>query len=183
MTLLLVILGLACAAALWVASTTLLFFLYESRNTSHMEQLAELGYSNTDIIRRILGFGFLSEIGIYLQILTTPLTTWCWSPARGKASYDDGETPVLLVHGLYGNASNWLCFRWALRRQGLRHVYAYSYSSFGPDYFALMEKLDRMVDATREKHGGRPVFLVGHSLGGLIIRGYMSSGAAVENGA
>lgn len=184
MTILIVIVGLASVAALWVASTTLLFFLYESRNTGHMERLAELGHTSFDVIRRILGFGFLSEVGIYLQTLTTPVTAWSWSPTRRRQPKDDDgdHVPVLLVHGLYGNASNWLMFRYRLRRLGLRHVYAYSYSSFGPDYFTLMDKLDRMVDAARKKHGGRPVFLVGHSLGGLLIRGYASSSMAQENG-
>lgn len=182
MTTLLIILGLACIAAFWVTSTTLLFFLYESRNTGHMKRLAELGHTSSDVIRRILGFGFPSELGIYLQFLTTPVTAWSWSPSRNRHTDDeDQQRPVLLVHGLFGNASNWLLFRHRLKRLGLRHVYAYSYSSFGPDYFTLMEKLDRMVDATREKHDGRPVFLVGHSLGGLLIRGYASSGMAVEN--
>ncbi|TVM35028.1 hypothetical protein DQK91_06400 [Oceanidesulfovibrio marinus] len=183
MTTLFIILLIACAAGFWVAATTLLFFLYESRNSGYAETLAGLGYSSSAIIRRILGFGFLSEIGIYLQTLTTPVTGWIWSPKRrGNSDEDNGDVPVLLVHGLYGNASNWLAFRWKLKRSGVRHVYAYSYNSFGPDYFALLEKLDRMVDATRARHGGRPVFLVGHSLGGLLIRGYASSGMAVENG-
>ncbi|HEX4884134.1 MAG TPA: alpha/beta fold hydrolase [Casimicrobiaceae bacterium] len=83
------------------------------------------------------------------------------------------DVPILLVHGVLCNAGVWNALvRW-LRERGVGPVYTVSY---GPplasiDAFAgqVARKIDDILDAT----GGRKVVLVGHSMGGLVIRAYL----------
>ncbi|MBI5520087.1 MAG: alpha/beta fold hydrolase [Desulfovibrio sp.] len=78
--------------------------------------------------------------------------------------------PVILVHGLYHNPAAWFVLRRRLRRAGYADVRCYGYASFFRFFEDIAGGLARMVlEAARNAPGGR-VALVGHSLGGLVIR-------------
>ncbi|MHC1701552.1 MAG: esterase/lipase family protein [Humidesulfovibrio sp.] len=81
-----------------------------------------------------------------------------------------GLPPVLLVHGLYHNASAWFLFRRRLRRAGFDAVRSYAYASFFKPYAAIAEGLAQAVLRVAEASPTGTVLLVGHSLGGLLIR-------------
>ncbi len=98
-------------------------------------------------------------------ILPSHVLWWCLKPE----SVGDG-TPVVLVHGLYHNASAWLVMRRRLKKAGYGNLHTYQYNSFTKDFDTavdgLAEKLDQLL-------GTRPdgkVVLIGHSLGGLVCR-------------
>lgn len=78
--------------------------------------------------------------------------------------------PVLLVHGVYHNPSAWILYRAWLKRAGFSNVYAFGYSSFGKTFEDILEELDAMVEEISNAFTGRPVILIGHSLGGLLSR-------------
>jgi triacylglycerol lipase len=80
------------------------------------------------------------------------------------------QPPVLLVHGLYHNPSAWFAFRRQLKAGGFTSVLSYGYSSFGPHFSVIAAGLaDEIRAAAKGSPSGR-VQLVGHSLGGLVIR-------------
>lgn len=78
--------------------------------------------------------------------------------------------PVLLVHGLYHNRAAWLLFRRRLARAGLPSVRSYSYPSFGRSFADIAAGLAQEILAASQASPDGRVQLVGHSLGGLLIR-------------
>ena len=78
-------------------------------------------------------------------------------------------TPVVLVHGLLGDPTNFLWLRRHLAMRGIRNFAAFSY---GPrfDYQRLACRLGELVDAVCVTTGASELDVVGHSLGGLVAR-------------
>lgn len=99
------------------------------------------------------------------------LLTRCWSPGR------NAKASVLLVHGLcehsgrYADlAAHLCCAGYAVRAFDLRG-HGRSEGRRGDTRFApTLDDLDRLLDEERGR--GCPVFLYGHSLGGLIVLAY-----------
>jgi len=77
--------------------------------------------------------------------------------------------PVVFVHGLLGDRTNFLPMRTYLTSVGIRSFATFSY---GPriDHHRLADELGRAIDGIRDATGARQVDLVGHSLGGLVAR-------------
>ena len=78
-------------------------------------------------------------------------------------------TPVVLVHGLFGDPTNFLLLRRYLAARGIRNFTAFSYPP-RLDYQRLATRLGDLVDAICLATGAPEVDLIGHSLGGLIAR-------------
>jgi len=88
----------------------------------------------------------------------------CGKPSAGNVP------PVILVHGLYHNPAAWFVLRRRLLRAGFTDVRFYGYASFGREFTDIAADLAKMMlEAAQNEPGGR-VALVGHSLGGLVIR-------------
>ncbi len=93
---------------------------------------------------------------------------------RGK-NKDGGELPpVLLIHGLYHNRSGWMYFQRHLRRAGFNKIHALGYASRNAAVKSLTEKVDAAVNELERRHPGQKPLLVGHSLGGLLIRNWLA---------
>lgn len=88
-------------------------------------------------------------------------------PAKTPAS---GPPPVILVHGLYHNPAAWFVLRRRLLRAGFTNVRCYGYASFGREFTDIAAGLAKMMLETAQNAPGGRVALVGHSLGGLVIR-------------
>jgi triacylglycerol lipase len=135
--------------------------------------------ASTQVVKRRMMLwvlkGILSGLfGIAPLFLFFPLGFWkgMWRPKPGMKS---SLPPVILIHGLYHNASAWIMYRWVLRKAGFSHIYAFSYDSWRPTFQELLEKLDELVEeAILNSPDGR-VILIGHSLGGLLCRAYVES--------
>ncbi len=78
-------------------------------------------------------------------------------------------TPVVLVHGLFGDPTNFLLLRRYLATRGMRNFAAFSYPP-RLDYQRLARRLGDLIDAVCLATGAPEVDLVGHSWGGLIAR-------------
>ena len=87
---------------------------------------------------------------------------------------DDGLPPVLLVHGLYHNPSGWMYLRRHLQKAGFRDIRTLKYSSWKTDIAAITAKLDAAVRDIENSRPGKKPLLVGHSLGGLLIRNWLA---------
>jgi pimeloyl-ACP methyl ester carboxylesterase len=78
-------------------------------------------------------------------------------------------TPVVLVHGLLGDPTNFLLLRSYLAARGLRNFASFSYSP-RLDYQRLARHLGRAIEEIRLATGAQEVDVIGHSLGGLVGR-------------
>ena len=78
-------------------------------------------------------------------------------------------TPVVLVHGFLGDATNFLLMRSYLAAQGMWNFASFSYLP-RLDYQRLACQLGRAIEDLCLATGAREVDVIGHSLGGLVGR-------------
>lgn len=83
------------------------------------------------------------------------------------------STPVILVHGYAHNRSGWMPVRRHLRKEGYGTVVAFNYNAFRHGIPEIATKLSLKVDEVKKATGAKKVHLVGHSLGGVVIRFYV----------
>lgn len=86
----------------------------------------------------------------------------------------DDLPPVLLVHGLYHTASGWMFLRSRLDKAGFRKIHTFGYSSRKTDIAAITAGLDAAVADVERRYPGKKPLLVGHSLGGLVLRNWLA---------
>jgi len=173
MTLIAVILILICT----VTSLTYAFFWVEIAGSPYRMRLQEI--SRGRVGRLLLGAMLSSVLSMLMVVVCFPLQFWkgLWHPYQ---RFRGESAPVFLVHGLYHNASAWILYRWWLKRAGFTNIYCWSYNSFGPSFDQIRKDYQVWVDTIMdEHHPGQKAIMMGHSLGGLIIRAYLGgSGAA-----
>lgn len=108
---------------------------------------------------------------------------------RGKGEHGDGRyalapgarrgsrtrpgIPVVFVHGLADRSSVFGRLRGGLQECGAGPFFAAEYNAYLPDIRSAARSLGERVEQVRERTGGRPVCVIGHSLGGLIARYYV----------
>jgi triacylglycerol lipase len=90
--------------------------------------------------------------------------------ATGDACHD---TPVVLVHGYGHNRSGWFVLENALRRGGFHRITTLNYNPLRQDVAATAGRLKEHVDLVRSVSGADRVHVVGHSLGGIVLRWYV----------
>jgi len=83
------------------------------------------------------------------------------------------DTPVVLVHGYGHNRSGWMVVQHHLRRAGFTSVHTVNYSPVGHDVPELAAQLAERIDLIRTITGHDRVHVVGHSLGGVLLRWYV----------
>jgi pimeloyl-ACP methyl ester carboxylesterase len=170
----LTILAAGLAVLLFLSALTgALGWVENRRSGDSQRQRALLGGNVAPALART----FLNSVwSLWLTALSLPLG---WlplgpfaqrrRPGPGKPSAG-GPPPVILVHGLYHNSAAWFVLRRRLLRAGFTDVSCYGYASFGRGFADIAAGLAEMLlEAARNAPGGR-VALVGHSLGGLVIR-------------
>jgi triacylglycerol esterase/lipase EstA (alpha/beta hydrolase family) len=81
--------------------------------------------------------------------------------------------PILLVHGIGDNRSAFSILRRTLRRKGYGRITTVNYSPFTSDIRKAAANLARHVERICQQTGYEQVFVVGHSLGGIIARYYV----------
>lgn len=104
----------------------------------------------------------------YITVLSMLFGFW---PQRQKAEIQ-GETPVLLLHGLFNNRASWFWLRLALRRNGFHNIVTMNLSSWHTEE-RLTELVAKKVDELRHGLGVEKVHLIGHSMGGIIARNFI----------
>ena len=83
-------------------------------------------------------------------------------------------TPILLVHGMADNRSIFSVLRLGLRRRGFGRVLSMNYSPFTTDVREAAARLAEEVELLVAETGYERIHVVGHSLGGLIARYYVT---------
>ncbi len=140
-------------------------FWYETANTNPDLVKKRFTVKNLWLVASLI----FSEL--FYDLLT--LTTIPFGLFRKKdAAVTRGETPVLLLHGLFVNKASWFWFKHCLRRQGFSNVVTMNLSSWHNEE-VLTELVAKKVDELRHKTGVNQVHIVGHSMGGMIARNYV----------
>ena len=83
-------------------------------------------------------------------------------------------TPILLVHGIVSNRSIFTLLRRGLTRRGFSNIFAMNYLTVATDVRAAAGGLAQEVERIVEETGFERIHIIGHSLGGLIARYYVT---------
>ncbi|HEY0254853.1 MAG TPA: alpha/beta fold hydrolase [Kofleriaceae bacterium] len=84
-----------------------------------------------------------------------------------------GPRPIILLHGYGMNRANFYVLATRLRAAGLGPVFGFEYWTLGR-VAAGARQLGWFVDEVREKTGAAEVDIVGHSMGGVVARYYVT---------
>lgn len=116
---------------------------------------------------RIAAVAALHPLGVANRAVEGAVSARCrHNPTRERLP----NTPVLLVHGCGANKSSWIAMTTRLRRDGYVHIETMNYNPLRNNVATIAERLVRRVDAMRARTGSAKVHLIGHSLGGIIVR-------------
>lgn len=83
------------------------------------------------------------------------------------------ETPVVLLHGYFHNRSGFDFMSAQLRSRGFRWVHGMNYNPIRSSVPDLAERFCQTVNDVMEVSGAPRVHVVGHSLGGVIVRWFL----------
>ena len=83
-------------------------------------------------------------------------------------------TPILLVHGMIDNRSIFTLLRRGLRRRGFGRIVSINYSPLTADVRVAATWLAEEVESLVAETGYERIHVIGHSLGGLIARYYVT---------
>jgi pimeloyl-ACP methyl ester carboxylesterase len=89
--------------------------------------------------------------------------------------------PVLLVHGYAATERVWAPLRHALVEAGFGHIVSLRYDSFAMDPATVSAELTHQALRTLAGAAAQRVHLVGHSLGGVIVRRALAASAALSS--
>lgn len=155
-----ILIGFLLLAIIWPLLRYLTFLISNWRAGSLPIISSRLGGLVRPILRGVVTAG----VADLLVLPSYPLGI-----CGGREPMEDG-TPVLLVHGLFHNSSAWLVMKRRLRAAGFRNVHTYQYNSFSRGFDEAVGGMQRKLDQLLRGRPGGKVLLVGHSLGGLVIR-------------
>lgn len=119
-------------------------------------------------------------MGAWLQEVVASVRTFGWQQPWQHARHPDhlppqaaGRQGVLLVHGFVCNRGFWNRWMPELRAAGIPHVAV----SLGPPFRDIALQAQGIEQAWQGlmQATGRPPLLVGHSMGGLMIRSWLGS--------
>lgn len=133
--------------------------------TSHDAQTSR---SWTDAARSVGG-----ELAALVHVVTSfPLRTL---GADTLAAVDEHPVPVILVHGILGDPTNFAALRRHLFTQGIRRFSSFAYRP-RLDYQRIAVDLAAHVERVCRQTGAEQVDIIGHSLGGLVSRYFLQTG-------
>lgn len=167
MNIILKILCFLVFSAVAVSLFTYCFFWYENSGSARRRTLEAEGRSLPGLTLRGIVTGIAS---LLLLFLLYPLGFV--RSLRKPKEFQSSQPVIVLVHGLYHNASAWLLLKYRLRRAGFVNVYAINYSSIFTSFDNALEKLGKFVQRLPAPDPSQPVIIIGHSLGGLLARAY-----------
>lgn len=117
--------------------------------------------------------------GLALQLPRVLRRRGCWSICY--AAERNARHPVLLVHGYASSESAWAPLRRALTEAGFGHIVSVNYNSLATDPRDVSAELTQQALRALAATGAPRVHLVGHSLGGLIVRYALAASAALSS--
>ncbi|MGG5260196.1 esterase/lipase family protein [Phycicoccus avicenniae] len=153
---------------------------------------ARLGRAVRDLADpAVLAGAAVEAVWLGAHLLTWPVGLVQGGPDRGRPAYrlehlppvqrgllvsdvEAAGTPILLVHGIVSNRSIFTVLRRGLTRRGFSNVYAMNYATLATDVRTAALRLAEEVEAVCAETGFERIHVIGHSLGGLIARYYVT---------
>ncbi len=159
---------------LLMVTCTYMIFYYEAANGPHLELMRSKGSVPVLLLK-----GFFWTLYSHLVLVSLTLTAlhrrfWQLSPEPAN------RTPIVFVHGLYHNHTAWRLYLHWFRKWGWRHVRAINLTGKFCSIKDFTQILAREVDEILAQTGCNRTDLVGHSMGGLVIRSYLKKNSAKE---
>ena len=160
--------GYLLLARLLVVLASFIFSALNNRNRPTQSAYQWLTTISAEYVATVFAFTFCIPLA------------WLLAPRLGRGTIK-GQPVVLLVHGLFSNRGVWWWFAQRLRKQRQRVDSIELAPVFGDidGYVALLEK--RVDELARR--GASSIALVGHSMGGLVCRAYLSRRGPQVDGA
>jgi len=127
------------------------------------------------------GLAGLRVLGSELSALVRVVGALPWRSLT-EDTLGDGDrhaVPVVLVHGLLGDPTNFTSLRRYLARRGIRRFSSFAYLP-RLDYPRLASRFAEHLAYVRETTGTVHVDVVAHSLGGLVVRYAIQTGEAAH---
>lgn len=110
---------------------------------------------------------------------------WAWSVAMSAArpcgflplpgAHVHGPRPIIMVHGYAMNRANFIPLARRLAKAGLGPIVGFEYWTLGKTASAA-RRLGEFVDRVRSETGATHVDVIGHSMGGVVGRYYVTFG-------
>lgn len=97
---------------------------------------------------------------------------WWWKKPMSEKERDDGELPVIFLHGYGQTKADYYVMGTRFRASGRGRLFAFNYWYPGPVRRSAA-RLARKVEKVKALTGASQVHLIGHSLGGLVSRYYV----------
>lgn len=157
-------------SCLFIAITTYLLYWYE-----HEPRIETLFPSRRDAqkaVRRGIFSALCSQLFCFTIYLSGTILQY-WRKKTPKAP-ECADTPVILVHGLFHNSTAWVLFRHWFKKTGITNCATFFYSSRN-DFNTISRELDTYLTMVLDKYPDSKPVLIGHSLGGLLLRNWLAS--------
>jgi predicted alpha/beta hydrolase family esterase len=158
------------------SALTYFIFWYEAMHSGYYRQLREMSGGKLWLWTLIGLSTAVSSQGAVLPLyLAKPFRRFWLGRSKGPGP------PVILVHGLYHNDTAWALFAPRLRKTGLGDLHVLNYNSYSARYEEIVERVEAKVrEVLESRPAGTKAALVGHSLGGLAVRGWLSQGRSAD---
>ena len=166
--------GYLLLARLIVVIASFVFAALNNRNRPPQSVRKWLATISAEYVATIFAFSFFIPLA------------WLLAPRLGRESIK-GQPVVLLVHGLFSNRGVWWWFAYRLRRlprlqRPGRRIDSLELTPVFGDMDGYVALLDKRVDDL-VRRGASSIALVGHSMGGLVCRAYLSRRGALADSA
>ena len=177
MWLLLALLALVLAGILVFQSMSFSIALHEAMN---QPETRHTRLTPGALAQALVGFA-TETAGVVVLTLAWPLGFVPWSTLTRSRPGD--RLPVIFVPGWSMNRACMGLLRIRLRRDGWQHGVGFNYRTLRGDVQRAAEELKEAVERTCRITGARRVVLIGHSMGGLVIRAYLKHCEGLERAA
>ncbi|MEO7753012.1 MAG: alpha/beta fold hydrolase [Terracoccus sp.] len=94
--------------------------------------------------------------------------------ALAISDVEAADTPILLIHGMVDNRSIFTVLRRGLVRRGFGRIETINYSILTGDIRTAAARLGTEVERITQETGYERIHVIGHSMGGLIARYYVT---------
>lgn len=141
-----------------------LFFWYEATNNP-CPQIPPPAYKPMAVLQTCARYFVFHAI--------RPVIAIAWLCLPKKTPAHSPYPPVVLIHGIFSTRTSWYFFYKALMQEGFSPS-TFGYNTLWGSMDATVDRLEKHVQAVREKTGSYHVTILAHSLGGVVARYWLA---------